>query len=123
MSLQDLRATRELTQELGVHLHLDGSRIWEVQPYYAHTLVEICGLFDSVFVDFEKGLGALGGAMLLGNIAMIQESIFWRQRLGALHRSYFPTWIDCKCTFGNGRACYPAGIPYPTGISSLESHH
>jgi len=99
MSLQDLRATRELTQELGVHLHLDGSRIWEVQPYYAHTLVEICGLFDSVFVDFEKGLGALGGAMLLGNIAMIQESIFWRQRLGALHRSYFPTWIDCKCKF------------------------
>ena len=99
MSLADIRATRKLTKELGVHMHLDGSRLWEVQPYYAHTLVEICGLFDSVVIDFQKGLGALGGAMLMGTADMIQESIFWRQRLGGLHKSFFPTWLDCKGKF------------------------
>merc|ERR1719272_2420271 len=99
MSLADIRATRKLTKELGVHMHLDGSRLWEVQPYYAHTLVEICGLFDSVYIDFQKGLGAMGGAMLMGTADMIQESIFWRQRLGGLHKSFFPTWLDCKGKF------------------------
>eukprot|EP00729_Bicosta_minor_P009533 gene9533-33185_t len=107
MSFGDLGAVRELTRKLGVHLHLDGSRIWEAQPHYAWSLAEICDLFDSVFIDFQKGLGALGGAMLLGGFDMIQESVSWRQRLGALHKSYFPTWFDARNKFDAVQARNP----------------
>jgi hypothetical protein len=101
MSLGDIRACRELTEKLGVHMHLDGSGIFEAQPYYAHTLRELCENFDSAFIDFRKGLGGMGGAMLMGTSALIEEAVFWRQRLGGLQRSFFPTWFDCKGVFEN----------------------
>ncbi|MBK6600293.1 MAG: hypothetical protein IPG28_01725 [Betaproteobacteria bacterium] len=51
----------------GIHLHLDGARLWEAREAYApRTHAEIAALFDSVYVSFYKGVGALAGAMLLG---------------------------------------------------------
>jgi threonine aldolase len=38
-----------------VHLHLDGARLWEVQPFYGKSLADICALFDSAYVSFYKG--------------------------------------------------------------------
>jgi len=69
-----LHAQRQLADEFGVALHLDGARLWEIAPFYAaegHSVSEVCGLFDTVYVSFYKGLGALGGAMLLGTDAVV----------------------------------------------------
>jgi threonine aldolase len=63
MSLDDIKAARALTQRLGIHMHLEGSRLWEAMPGYNTSLRELCRLFDSVCIDFQKGLGTIGGAM------------------------------------------------------------
>jgi threonine aldolase len=72
-----------LARERGVKLHLDGARLWEAREFYApRTLADICALFDSVYVSFYKGIGALAGAMLLGPEDFIAEARVWRRRQG-----------------------------------------
>ena len=79
----ELEALAALARERGVKLHLDGARLWEAQAFYApKTLADICALFDSVYVSFYKGIGALAGAMLLGPQDFIAESCIWRRRQG-----------------------------------------
>jgi len=79
----ELEALAALARERGVKLHLDGARLWEAQAFYApKTLADICALFDSVYVSFYKGIGALAGAMLLGSQDFIAESRIWRRRQG-----------------------------------------
>jgi threonine aldolase len=65
-----------------IRLHLDGARLWEAGAYYERPLAEICALFDSVYVSFYKGIGALAGAMLLGPRDFIDEATLWQRRQG-----------------------------------------
>src|SRR5450631_2278466 len=56
-----------LARERGVKLHMDGARLWEAREAYApQSFAAVCAHFDSVYVSFYKGIGALAGAMLLG---------------------------------------------------------
>ncbi len=73
-----------------VPLHLDGARIWEVQPYYDRSLAEIAALGDSVYVSFYKGLGAMGGCVLAGEQALIDAARPWRNRFGGDLPTIFP---------------------------------
>jgi threonine aldolase len=66
----------------GVAVHLDGARLWECTPYYNKTPAEIAGLFDSVYVSFYKGLGALAGCCLAGEADVIAQARAWRTRHG-----------------------------------------
>ncbi len=66
-----------------IRLHLDGARLWEARESYGHkSLADICAKFDSVYVSFYKGVGALAGAMLLGPEDFIAEARVWRRRQG-----------------------------------------
>ena len=47
-----------------------------------HKLEEICAGFDSVYVSFYKGVGALAGAMLLGDAGFVAEAALWQRRMG-----------------------------------------
>ena len=49
-----------------VKLHMDGARLFEVLPYYGKPLEELAALFDTVYVSFYKGIGALASAMVVG---------------------------------------------------------
>lgn len=62
----DLQQISKLCKRLGVKLHCDGARIWEVQPFYDVTFSQIAELFDTVYVSFYKGVGAWNGAMVIG---------------------------------------------------------
>ena len=53
-SWSDLLAMRKWADRNEVALHLDGARLWEVQPYYGRSYAEICALFDTVYVSFYK---------------------------------------------------------------------
>ena len=66
----------------GARLHLDGARLWEAAPFYERSHAEIAGLFDSVYVSFYKGLGALAGAALAGDAGFIAEARAWQHRHG-----------------------------------------
>ena len=94
---------RKLADQYGVPMHLDGARLWEIAPYYAETagvsISEIVRLFDSAYVSFYKGLGALTGAMLLGDRKFIGEAGVWRRRLGANPYTSMPYALSCRDAF------------------------
>ncbi|CAE8641156.1 unnamed protein product [Polarella glacialis] len=81
----------------GASRHMDGARLWEVQAFYTgRSLAELAGQFDSVYVSFYKGLGAMNGAMLAGSPGFVAEARLWRQRLGGTLRSFSPHWLHCR---------------------------
>ena len=65
-----------------IHLHMDGARLWEAAAGFGHGLKEIAAGFDSVYVSFYKGIGGLGGAMLLGSGRFIAQARAWMKRQG-----------------------------------------
>lgn len=81
-SLDQLQLLKTAIRERGIALHLDGARLWECGPAYEKPYDSICTGFDSCYVSFYKGIGALPGAMLLGNEDFIAEATIWQRRSG-----------------------------------------
>lgn len=77
--LEDLLARG---RERGMHLHCDGARLWECQPFYERDLRALCAPFDSVYLSFYKTLGALSGAALLGDADFCARARVWLRRHG-----------------------------------------
>jgi threonine aldolase len=82
----ELVAQTKWARARGGAAHLDGARLWEVAPYYAETagksIVDVAGLFDTVYVSFYKGLGAIAGCCVAGDHDVIDELKLWRARHG-----------------------------------------
>jgi len=91
-SWEELEALSGRARERGIHPHLDGARLWEAQAAYGRPFPEICALFDSVYVSFYKGIGALAGAMLLGPRDLIDEAAVWQRRQGGNLYHSLPNW-------------------------------
>jgi threonine aldolase len=83
---KELSAQVSWARERGAAVHLDGARLWEAAPYYAKSqqksLADIAALFDSVYVSFYKGLGAIAGCCVAGETDVIDELSVWRTRHG-----------------------------------------
>ncbi|MEE8106041.1 MAG: beta-eliminating lyase-related protein [Planctomycetota bacterium] len=79
---EELRELTGLARSQNTRLHLDGARLWEAQVFYDRPFPEICGEFDSAYVSFYKGIGALPGSMLLGAKDFIEEAAIWQRRQG-----------------------------------------
>ncbi|HUD69477.1 MAG TPA: beta-eliminating lyase-related protein [Acidimicrobiales bacterium] len=82
----DLTKQVQWARDRGAAVHLDGARLWEASAFYssAHrkSLVDVAGLFDTVYVSFYKGLGGLGGCCVAGDRDVIDELSVWRTRHG-----------------------------------------
>jgi threonine aldolase len=78
----DLCAQVQWARAAGAAVHLDGARLWDIQPHYDRPYAEIAALFDSVYVSFYKLLGAISGACLAGDPDVIDEARLWRHRHG-----------------------------------------
>ncbi|MEW9799237.1 threonine aldolase family protein [Alteromonas sp. CYL-A6] len=81
-SWDDLLAIRQWCDTHGVHLHLDGARLWQTARGYERTLAQIAGVFDSIYISFYKDLGGIFGAALLADKALIDEARVWARRAG-----------------------------------------
>jgi threonine aldolase len=81
---EELTELSAAARSRGVPLHLDGARLWESQPFYDRPLAEIAGLFDSVYVSFYKGLGAMAGACVATTADVATELRQWRHRMGGM---------------------------------------
>ena len=81
-SLDDLAAQCDWARRSGAAVHLDGARLWESAVGYRRTPGEIAGLFDTVYVSFYKGIGALPGCCVAGPTDVIAEVREWRSRMG-----------------------------------------
>ncbi|WP_104522723.1 threonine aldolase family protein [Blastococcus atacamensis] len=69
-------------RQRGAAAHLDGARLWEASAGYDRSPADVAGLFDTVYVSFYKGLGALAGCCLAGPDDVVAEVREWRRRLG-----------------------------------------
>lgn len=78
----DLEAQAGWARERGAAVHLDGARLWESAAGYGRSEAEIAALFDTVYVSFYKGIGALAGCCVAGPEDVIAEVREWRQRMG-----------------------------------------
>lgn len=100
--LPDYKTLEEIAaycKEKGIKLHLDGARLYEILPYYQKSAAEICALFDSVYVSFYKGIGAVAGAILAGEKAFTEESKVWKRRHGGDLISLYPYIISSDYYF------------------------
>ena len=98
-----------LARERGVKLHMDGARLWEAREAYApRSFANVCAHFDSVYVSFYKGIGALAGAMLLGPADFIAEARVWRRRQGGTLVQLHPLVASAAMRFDDQLAKMPA---------------
>ncbi len=65
-------------------VHLDGARLWESAAGYGRPPADVGALFDTVYVSFYKGIGALPGCCVAGPPDIINEVREWRERMGGM---------------------------------------
>jgi threonine aldolase len=78
----DLEAQIGWARARGAAVHLDGARLWESAAGYGQPPGEVAALFDTVYVSFYKGLGALPGCCVAGPADILAEVREWRHRMG-----------------------------------------
>jgi len=92
----ELEAIAAYCREQGIKLHLDGARLFETLPYYGRTAAEVCSLFDSVYISFYKGIGAIAGAILAGPVDFTEEAKIWKRRHGGDLIALYPYIIPAR---------------------------
>jgi threonine aldolase len=78
----DLVAQVTWARERGAAAHLDGARLWEAAAGYGRSPADVAALFDTTYVSFYKGIGALAGCCLAGPGDVVAEVREWRRRMG-----------------------------------------
>ena len=84
--LQQLNDVAAVAREEGWATHMDGARLMNASVASGLAAKEMAAAFDSVWLDFTKGLGAPLGAVLAGSKTFIDEAWRWKQRLGGSMR-------------------------------------
>jgi threonine aldolase len=95
-SWEELQAQTAWARERGAAVHMDGARLWESAPFYGRSYAEIAGLFDSVYVSFYKGIGAMAGSALAGSADFINEARVWQVRHGGRIIHLFPYILSAR---------------------------
>ncbi|MGH7210265.1 MAG: threonine aldolase family protein, partial [Acetobacteraceae bacterium] len=77
-----LDAVAEAAHGHGMVTHMDGARLMNAAVALGVPASEIARGYDSVWLDFTKGLGAPLGAVLAGSNVYIVAAWRWKHRLG-----------------------------------------
>ena len=84
--LDALDAVAEIAHAAGLSTHMDGARLLNACVASGITAADYARGFDSVWIDFSKGLGAPGGAVLAGSKAFCDEAFRLKLRWGGSMR-------------------------------------
>ena len=84
--LEVLNEIAEVAHEHGMVTHMDGARLMNAVVASGIPAHEMCAGYDTVWLDFTKGLGAPLGAVLAGSSEVIGEAWRWKQRVGGSMR-------------------------------------
>lgn len=76
------RNYREICDELGLKIHLDGARVFNASVALGVDVREITKHVDTVSFCLSKGLSSPVGSLLCGSKDFIAEARLWRKRLG-----------------------------------------
>jgi len=80
--LEALRAVREVADEHGLAVHMDGARIFNAAVAQGAAPDEIAAVADTVTFCVSKGLGAPVGSVLCGSAEVIDRARRWRKAVG-----------------------------------------
>lgn len=104
----ELEALKAAARQRGVHLHMDGARLWESAAHYHRSHAEIAEGFDSVYVSVYKGIGALSGAVLAGSDDFVANARLWRRRMGGTLYHLSPMVVSAAMRLDERIALMPA---------------
>ncbi len=102
MATGDMARFKALCAQRGIHVHLDGARLFNAAEALGVTPREITENCDSLMFCISKGLGAPIGSLLCGSKAFISRAREWRKLLGGTMRQ--------------------TGVAAACGIYALENH-
>jgi threonine aldolase len=88
-SIWPLDTIREIcgaAREHGLASHMDGARLLNAAVATGISARDYAAPFDSLWIDFSKGLGAPVGAALAGSKAFIEEAWRWKHQFGGAMR-------------------------------------
>lgn len=84
--LAQLAEVAQIAHGHGLLTHMDGARLFNASVASGVAVADYARGYDSVWVDFSKGLGAPGGAVLAGDEAFIFEALRLKLRWGGAMR-------------------------------------
>ena len=84
--LEQLNAVAAVAHGAGFATHMDGARLMNACVAAGVAPADMVAGYDSVWLDFTKGLGAPLGAVLAGSADFIDQVWRWKQRLGGSMR-------------------------------------
>ena len=114
----DLGAQLDWARGQGAAVHLDGARLWEASAGYDREPAQIAALFDTVYVSFYKGIGALPGCCVAGSEADVAQVREWRQRLGGTLFGLWPAAASALALLGERLAEMPARLQHARAIAA-----
>ena len=80
--LEEITRIREVCDEHGLALHMDGARLFNALAARNETARQYGQLFDTISVCLSKGLGAPAGSLLLGSREQIATAHRYRKAMG-----------------------------------------
>jgi threonine aldolase len=80
--LETVKAITELAKSHGLHMHLDGARMFHACVAGGYSPADLASQFDTVSFCLSKGLGAPVGSMVVSSKENITRAIRERKRLG-----------------------------------------
>src|SRR5919106_1585393 len=84
--IAEIRAVTGVAKEHGLACHMDGARLMNAVVASGTSAADYAAPFDSLWLDFSKGLGAPVGAVLAGARDFIHEAWRVKQQIGGAMR-------------------------------------
>jgi len=120
-SFEDLAAQCDWAAQAGAARHLDGARLWESAAGYGRPLSEIAALFDTVYVSFYKGIGALPGCCVAGPDEVIAQVRDWRRRMGGTLHGLWPSAASARTCLAARLSSFPKYLEHTRAIAAALS--
>ena len=117
----DLQEQVAWARGVGAAAHLDGARLWEAAAGYDRPPDQIAALFDTAYVSFYKGIGALAGCCLAGPADVVAEAAEWRRRMGGTLFGLWPGAASALTLLRRRRPLMPAYLEHARAIASALS--
>jgi threonine aldolase len=113
----DLAAQVAWARDRGAAAHLDGARLWESAAGYGRAPAEIAALFDTVYVSFYKGIGALAGCCVAGPEDVVAQVREWRRRMGGTLYGLWPNAASALACLSLRLPRFPAYLEHARAIA------
>ncbi len=120
-SWDELAAQVDWARERGAAAHLDGARLWESSAGYRRSPAEISALFDTVYVSFYKGIGALPGCCVAGPEGVIEQVREWRRRMGGTLYGLWPNAASALSLLAERLPRFPRYLDHARAIAAVLS--